>query len=40
MVKCAAFGCRSGYDNEKPQSDKPKVSFHCVPWNDKELLAK
>ena len=40
MVKGAAFGCRRGYDNEKPQSDSPKVSFHCVPWNDKELLAK
>lgn len=37
MVKCAAFGCRSGYDGEEKQDG---VSFHCVPWKDKELLAK
>jgi hypothetical protein len=38
MAQTFAFGCKSGYDSEKPQSDK--VSFHCVPMTDKELLTK
>ena len=43
MVKCAAFGCKSGYDSQKTTSqdgNDKKISFHRVPFENKELLSK
>ena len=43
MVKCAAFGCKSGYDSQKSTSqdgNDTKISFHRVPFENKELLSK
>jgi len=42
--KCAAYGCRSGYDTRNDQAqcttDSAKITFHGFPLNDKELCDK
>jgi THAP domain-containing protein 1/3 len=40
MVKCVAYGCKSGYKSQQRHAGYEKVSFHCVPWQNKALLAK
>jgi THAP domain/Transposase protein len=42
MVKCAAFGCRSGYVSkvETEGSSAIKVTFHAFPLKDEELCQK
>ncbi|CAM1313864.1 Uncharacterised protein r2_g2436 [Pycnogonum litorale] len=35
VYKCAAFGCRSGYDGSETS---PDISFHSFPFKDQRLL--
>ena len=42
MVRCAAFGCKSGYDSSSHGSDscEEKITYHSFPIHNKELCQK
>lgn len=42
MVRCAAFGCKSGYDSSRGADSncEEKLTFHSFPINNEELCQK